>query len=465
MSQTPKTLCSFASFALLGAGCFASTFTFAAPELPEFEFSGYGRSGIGSTAGGGDQACFKANGAPSKYRLGNECETYAEIALGANLYEQDDKTFFVNTMIGYSSDQSDDYEGTSGDDSDIALRQLNVQATNVINGLPGATLWAGKRFYRRHDIVINDFFYWDVSGPGAGIEDIDLGIGKLSVAWLRNSNNLDEDYPDAQNRTSNDTVDIRWSDVPTNPGGTLVIGYDYGRATLTEAQDDYLDDRGIDYDDADKGHMVTLQHKQEGWFGGFNKAAIQYATDGIINQGNGNGRFGVGDFSDGISSGHMWRILDHGQVWLVPDKIDMLYAAVYEKQSFDDNSGRTWISAGIRPSYYWSDIMSTALELGYDYIDPEDSDVAGYSDHHLGKLTIAQQWSAGRGAMARPTIRLFATYAKWDGDALQANPNYSSTGESSRYIGASLAADDTTDAIEIDDNDGLTFGLQMEAWW
>ena len=46
------------------------------------DFHGYLRSGVGTTVGGGDQACFQAAGAPAKYRLGNECETYAEIGLG-----------------------------------------------------------------------------------------------------------------------------------------------------------------------------------------------------------------------------------------------------------------------------------------------------------------------------------------------------------------------------------------------
>lgn len=43
-----------------------------------------------------------------------------------------------------------------------------------------STIWAGKRFYQRHDVHMIDFYYWDISGHGAGIENIDLGFGKLS---------------------------------------------------------------------------------------------------------------------------------------------------------------------------------------------------------------------------------------------------------------------------------------------
>lgn len=42
------------------------------------DFHGYARSGIGWTGSGGEQQCFKATGAQSKYRLGNNlCGTEA----------------------------------------------------------------------------------------------------------------------------------------------------------------------------------------------------------------------------------------------------------------------------------------------------------------------------------------------------------------------------------------------------
>src|SRR5690554_5604339 len=181
---------------LIGLGCLA----FASVQAQEvstsgIDFTGYARSGIGNTASGGDQACFRANGAGAKYRLGNECETYAELGLGATLYEQGDKSFYFDSMVGYFSNQVNDSE-----DTEVSLRQLNVQGRNLIDALPGATLWAGKRFYRRHDVHINDFFYWDSTGPGAGIEDIDVGTGKLHLAWMRATGTDDTEYPDADNR-------------------------------------------------------------------------------------------------------------------------------------------------------------------------------------------------------------------------------------------------------------------------
>lgn len=61
------------------------------------DFHGYARSGIGWTGSGGEQQCFKATGAASKYRLGNECETYAELKLGQEVWKEGDKSFYFDT--------------------------------------------------------------------------------------------------------------------------------------------------------------------------------------------------------------------------------------------------------------------------------------------------------------------------------------------------------------------------------
>ncbi|WP_129139314.1 maltoporin [Modicisalibacter coralii] len=417
---TPFTLSTLAAAVALGAS--------ASAQAVDADFHGYARSGVGATAGGGDQACFQAAGASAKYRLGNECETYAELGLGSTLYEQDGKSFYFDSLVAYVNEQGNDFEsldGSSEDGNTIALRQMNVQATGVIEALPNATVWAGKRFYQRHDIHMNDFYYWDVSGPGGGIENIDLGFGKLSVAWMRNSS-TDDAFPDSDQNLANDTLDIRLAGLETNPGGQLEIGYDYGAANLTEAQED------ADVD-PENGHLVTLEHVQGDWFGGFNKFVVQYGKDGAI------GSSGRSNPASSVPEGDMIRVIDHGLVNLSPN-VDMLYAAIYEDRDLDNGQGQTWTSAGVRPTYYWSDTMSTAMELGYDRVDPQDS---GQETADLTKLTFAQQWSAGRGAFARPVVRAFVTYASWDGDVYNA----------------------ASESIEDGEDDGLTYGLQMEAWW
>ena len=204
--------------ALLGSGL--GTGAALAEMNPYPDFHGYMRSGIGATDGGGDQACFQANGASSKYRLGNECETYLEVVLGKELWQQDDQNFYVDTRIAYKSGQQNDWEEDPGDgtgsnsddisfnraryahpyrDSVVSVREADAQFRGVIPGQERSNLWAGKRFYQRHDIHMADFYYWDLSGPGVGLEYWTVGPGDLSVAWVRNTdgawaNGLGDDF-------------------------------------------------------------------------------------------------------------------------------------------------------------------------------------------------------------------------------------------------------------------------------
>lgn len=124
------------------------------------DFKGYVRSGIGATSGGGDQVCFQAANTPGKFRLGNECETYSELSLGKSLYKQDGKEFYLQTTVAYVSEQKNGFEGITPQsdfgDGNVASREFAIIGRNVVDQLPGATLWAGKRFYKRNDIHMRD---------------------------------------------------------------------------------------------------------------------------------------------------------------------------------------------------------------------------------------------------------------------------------------------------------------------
>lgn len=101
------------------------------------DFKGYARSGIGWTGSGGEQQCFQATGADAKYRLGNECETYAEIKLGQEVWKDADKSFYFDSNIAYKTAQLNDWE----DSNTPAVREFNVVGKNLIDALPGANMW------------------------------------------------------------------------------------------------------------------------------------------------------------------------------------------------------------------------------------------------------------------------------------------------------------------------------------
>ncbi|MCI1034370.1 maltoporin [Raoultella sp. BIGb0149] len=410
------------------------------------DFHGYARSGIGWTGSGGEQQCFQATGAQSKYRLGNECETYAELKLGQEVWKEGDKSFYFDTNVAYSVSQQNDWESTSP-----AFREANVQGKNLIDWLPGSTIWAGKRFYQRHDVHMIDFYYWDISGPGAGIENIDLGFGKLSMAATRSSESggsatfADRDALGNRiydNIVPNDVFDVRLAQMEINPGGTLELGVDYGH---TNVPDNYY----LQPDASKDGWMLTAEHTQS-MLKGYNKFVLQYATDAMTSNGK-----GVPQGGSINNDGTMWRVLDHGAISL-GDSWDLMYVGMYQDINLDNNNGTKWWTVGVRPMYKWTPIMSTLLEVGYDNVESQKTG----DNNNQYKITLAQQWQAGDSIWSRPAIRVFATYAKWDEKWGYAN------GDSGTGYTSGVAYNDTSaKTFSRGDNDEWTFGAQMEIWW
>ncbi len=478
----------------------------------DLDFHGYARSGIGNAVKGGKQPCFKAAGAPAKYRLGNECETYTELKLGATLFDEDDVKFYLDTNLAYKINQQTDWESTSP-----AFREINVKATNLVPALPGSTIWAGKRFYKRHDVHMNDFYYWNLSGPGAGIEDIDLGFAKLDIAWIRNETGMtynvfdDEKKEYKSNNISTDILDIRFNDIRLTDNLFLELGLDYGSGNppdkfLIEGETGtgankkaYSFDKG--YFDRN-GWMLTAEFTLTEFMGGFNKLVAQYATDGMTGPGLG----AAGSYNQTTSwynGNKMARVMNFGVISPM-EQLEIMYLVGWTQVEYDDaarkfngmkDDKRQWTTAGIRPVWKWSDYTSTALEIGYDKVTNATSsysykDAGGDKqyrqanfDSQLTKFTIAQQFHPKFGAWVRPVIRVFATYADWETpDKVMAPPvadpskgtptkcgTAAVTGEQCNALGLEYFDTQTgpTDIINSfgKESTGWTYGVQFEAWW
>jgi maltoporin len=393
----------------------------AAQSASAFEYYGYFRSGLGNNADGGDQVCFRLPGAGSKYRLGNECETYGEAGFGQRVYEDESGAYFdAEVMLAYVTDQSDSFESLKGDGNDIALVQSYVEAGNVGSGaFEDAKFWVGKRYYMRQDIHINDFFYWAVSGaPGAGVYDIAAGPGNIAIAYFHQSDD------DLNGQLATNTVDLRYTDVQVNPGGSLTFGVAWSKADLNDNQPDDLE--------VDDGMLFSIQHTQEGVLGGMNKLALQYGTDlhsAGINALPAIPEVGV-DTLDGDSA---WRVVD--QLLWQGERWSGQLALVYE-----DREDSTWMSAGVRPVYHINQYFNLATEIGFDQVEPDgDGDTL-----RLTKFTIAPTITPEASFFSRPALRFFVTYADWN-DAAQT---------------AGIA-----DGAFGDDTSGITYGFQAEAWW
>ena len=388
------------------------------------EFHGYFRSGIGWGSKDGGQVCFGLPGAQGNgnFRLGNECGTYGELQFDHSLFDgKDGVKFDYHLMLGYFAPGQTDFENLAGPGNHIALRQNWAEAKNL-PFLNGGSAWIGKRYYQRHDVHITDFFYWNNSGPGAGIEKIKLGQEiKGSLAIFRANGNNGANNP---NNNATTMLDGRVHDINLGGAGSLEAGLQYNTADTK-------------LPNSKSGTAVTAE-----WslpvLGGVNKLFVTKGT-GSANApalGNPNNTPGTQDGS--------WGIQDTLQVQISPDISGM---GVIGHWNFKNNYKWTYI--GARPVYHFSDYFKLQAEAGLNKVTAQNQAAA-----KLTKLTIAPTLVAGRGFWTRPELRFFYTYAKWND---KARDGVFGTGGGTVAGGAAGPFGTSTS--------GSSYGFQAEAWW
>ena len=429
----------------------------AAVAQSNFEYHGYLRSGTGVSRGATDQVCFTPAGVSNgvKFRLGNECETYFEasfinntvVGQGANAPKFATKLTFAGV-----TGQKYDWESTSDDELVIAMREAYVQAENVLGGTKP---WVGKRFYRRQDIHILDYYIIANSGPGAGVEDINAGFGKLHVAMTRNTLGDDDDPATTADGPAQLNTDLRLSDVAAL-GGKLETLFTYG---ASGERDHKTGDKVFEklsgwqlgfvhgFDMSHGNNRVTLQHGT-GLFGGrgFRSESLNAFGPGPgIAKGN-------SDAADAIKDSSTTRLVEEYTAKFGKD-ISSSWVLLYQTTDFggakdiagDDEPSKGELMIGTRPVYHLNETAAVALEYGYTSVSKAFLGADGYEDTNMHKLTLAPQVSAGDSFWARPTLRFFVTYAQWNK-------------ESNDYT---IAAD----KVYSTDTTGFSTGAQLEAWW
>ncbi len=414
------------------------------------DINGYFRAGYGRSNEDGPQRAFGLPGV-SKYRLGNEAENYGEInfaktffkpgafTTGAGPSPLDGPVAQMNLMLSIYNPY-DNY-GTSSA-TEFNVPQLWASVANVIPGQPDAKVWAGSRYYRRHDIHLNDFYFWDMSGGGGGIEDVALGSGKLAFAWIGDGaesaiySHLDNPNPSNLAGFSKTNFDLRYYDWALL-GGTGEVGLTYSSARSG------VDSTGAKADDAD-GIGLSLVWTQRGFLDpeSLHKVSVQAA--------NGPAKTFTSGFDTFNSAGNTYirpdpaeswrfRATDH---WVVKpiSQLALGSALAYQYTEYGDHAPyQHWLSGGIRPVWYFTNAFSLAFEGGLDWISNSPNGQSGT----LGKLTLAPQWSFGSEFFSRPVIRGFVTYAGWN-DGMRGS------------VGGSDYANKTS---------GWSWGMQMETWW
>ena len=418
---------------------------------------GYFRAGVQGSFSKGQVFCLGNGNAGHKVgRLGDECDTYAELSFGQDVYNKNNTKFDVHALVAYGTTegnkdlQGNSWQGIGGNGPWGGQRMSIRELWSGYTPAEGYTIWAGKRYYKRKDIHILDLYYLNNSGYGTGIEDIDVGLGKASLAVVKWAN----DAPADDNWRNVYKIDARWDAIPVG-FGTLDAAVIYGLPSVYEYQARKHGTNNAQSNLQNSGVLITLDHASNvngDSYGLMNHFIFQFGTNGFAYVGSfGNhagdnylpdieqqgvrlidwGTFDVGDFGLGYSL--LWAHLNNGKK--------------HAQKSAGWNVDRSgWeYSIVLRPEYKWTEYTRTTLELGLSQTKTTPWIAGGnVKDPEVHKITLAQQFTPGKGFWQRPAIRFYVSYIGGD------------------QFGDGLGYKDWNKKRH---NFQYTVGSQIEAWW
>ncbi len=400
------------------------------------ESHGYVRTGAGLSRGKAGQSEFQAPGARAKYRLGNEANTNYEFGFDYR-YFPSGVGHGGRYLQGYAMMADFQPYATSSKLRIDKFSQFYLSAAGFVAS--DVKLWAGRRYYDRKDIHLNDH-YWLNVGQGAhgglGVEGVPLlsGRGKLALFRMRDRNVAGlGGFSGRRGTLRSSLLDVRLAEVATNPGGHLTL---WAAGAIRHSNDALGFSRR-------SGYGLGVWHDQRGGFcqGCSNTVALLYRKGAACTQ---------GDFNPNPVREDQGYDLKRSQSWEINDNFLIERAAfaaqwtvVLRSERFGKSGARgdrlLWYSTGIRPVVYLSDHWNLATELGVDVVDDAVHDRKG----SVRKSTVALQLAKGRGYYSRPLLRAFVTHAAWSA-ALRGLVASGAYGDRGR---------------------GWSYGMQVESWW
>jgi maltoporin len=382
---------------LVAAAAFA---LFAANAAHAVDWTGYMRGGpAATTVSGESRQCYGLNSPGLKYRLGNECDFYGEFQL-AQAVKADGVDFNAVLMTNYYSPQTES-------NNNYGIEQAYVEMKGV-DIAPQALFWMGKR-RDRDDVHIVDTFFTNMSGVGAGVENIDAGFGKFGFSGYKTDTN------GGANGIAR--LHAQLYDIPVNPDGKLRLVATFSKADSQGGQ------KGKD------GFGLTAEHVQDKFFGGGNHIWVQYAQGSTnINQGFGNA---VAD-----SNTKSWRVVESPS-WQV-GSFGGQAIAMYQHDEADGGVKWNSYSLGGRGSFGITKNLKFLTEIGFSGRKPNNG-----SQENLTKVTIGPALSTGPDFWKRPELRLYVTYADFN----------------------KAAAQDAQNGLPTNKTNAVSYGAQVEIWF
>lgn len=402
----------------------------AAPALADanLEFHGYMRAGIGLNTEGGGEICFNLNGV-AHWRLGNECDYTIEPTLIYNAaksaeYGNWKVTFMPSVYRAYGQNElGGDVEDGSGTviGSYAGTQELVTRFGQVfissekIPALGNGGVWAGRRFYDRVQLGINDHFLENHDSDGAGIENVEIGPAKFSYALLMNPRTNDVNTQEYEHA-------FRVTDIPTF-GKDHSLDIYFGRSGTSSSKDQVSGDPKVDGDD-------------------FTRLGLYHKSNGLI--GDGSTLIGFKVFTNDAKRDAFLAFQQTGNFGATAWD---LIAEYHRNRNKTTDKDTNIFTIGGRTDTQISGPFRFLAELGHDNVKTD-----GQGNANMTKLTLATAVSAGKDAGSRPTVRFFVTHARWNDEA-------------KALLASSWTTGSRQAEVFMNSTSGTSIGAQAEAWW
>ena len=439
----------------------------AKPKVGDISTSGYFRGGWGGNLHQkGRMTCFAlstiSGELKSRYRLGNECEIWGEYHLATVVYAGDDGTvgtfhfmptvYIPTTYIGYSpiSATSIPDQGNYSTGATMAFPNLYADMKGI-SWLFGGTAWAGTRYYKRESVYISDFFYWNPSGVGGGIEDVTLGkiwesapdmVREMTFSWAA----FAVDGPPRSNPFMPQQMDLGirndlqirgfrpWEGADFQLGFQHILDWSNDKDAAGESRHPWrmgrhLPIRASSFSAATTSSSSNMARAAER---ASERSRASTIPDFSLRWGPAESRLRVLDvitIQPSPGSAHNWSA-----------RTSVTTRVPGEPGALDE-----WYSAGGRVSFGVLEHLKVLGEVGYD----KEVKSNGAPALWLIKATGAVAITGGRGFWARPELRLFFTQAQWSEAAT---------------IGGIDSGRIYTE-VYTENLNGYIFGLQAETMW
>ena len=400
-----------------------------AVEITE-ELKGYVRLQT-SLQNGKENLCFKIPNAGTKYRLGNECETWLEL--------DGIQTLVFANGIKVTNHLTPTFVAPNAQDVEfLQWDEVYSEISNLYEGSP--SVWVGRRFYKRYDSHLSDYFYFNMSGQGVGIDNIQTPYATLAYSF-------NYDLVDPSNISGSETIlyashDIRALHKYDRGDITLFINYMTQEDKTFSTGTKFLASNGLAVGVLYEDKLLTQE-----LFGlsGNNITAVFYGQGAAKNAGQ-NSAFNQSALIEKVITNN--KSLQNSQTYKVINynafentQFGVMSNFVFEyvdNQDFDSQK-QNWVSFGVRPYLFFHENMRLVLESGYDRVQ----DLLTTTAYSLFKNTVALEAALKKGVWERPVLRVFYTYALWSQSAKGS-------------IASSVYSDKTS---------GSNLGVQFEYWW